>query len=195
MKAGDLVVGGGTILLALLTYLSVRVARASLEAQDAPLVIGAPVPFSSSLAEQIIGLSFDPGRTGFLPDGYEPAFVMRLRNIGRGSAMIRDVRLLLDGADALPLIEEHVVVDPNDVYDAAWPSCAVPSECREDDFSGTLWLFYCHPNGRLLQTVTAVTIKHRELSFLGVEKQPVRRWSRNPKPRNAPSGRTRASAG
>ena len=118
--------GVGTLLLALLTYFAVRVARASVVAADAPLVIGAHVPETTEVAEKLGAANFMPPFAGLLPDGFQakgadgPAFVMRLWNVGRGPAVIRDVRLKIAEDDALKRLPRHVIVDAPGVHDATW---------------------------------------------------------------------------
>src|SRR5450755_2351102 len=117
LTAGDLLVGLGTLMLALLTYLSVRVARSSLEAQDAPLLIGAHVPADSPVAQQLSvppfqqQLSFEPPFAGLLPEGYSPSFLMRLWNVGRGPAVVQDVRLKVGNREALRPMPSHIIVN------------------------------------------------------------------------------------
>lgn len=195
MTAGDLVVGVGTLLLALLTYFAVRVARASVVAADAPLVIGAHVPETTELAEQLGAANFMPPFAGLLPDGFGakgadgPAFVMRLWNVGRGPAVLRDVRLRMDKKDVIRVPPRHVIVDSSGVHDAVWTSLDVPAARRDERHTGTLHLIYAHPNGSLFETASEVELHKRALYFSTIKRRKVRWWRRSSRPRK-PQGAT-----
>jgi hypothetical protein len=183
LTAGDVLVGVGTLLLALLAYLSVRVARASMVAQDAPLVIGAHVPAETEVAQKYAGLGFDPPRAGLLPDGYFPSFVMRLWNVGRGPAVVQDVRLDFGSGDALRPMPSHVIVDAGRAFDGVWTSLDVAEDQRDAELTGTLRIIYSHPNGDLLETVSRVDLRGRALFFRTILRRTGRRRPKGAGPR------------
>lgn len=183
LTAGDLVVGGGTLLLAVFAFLSVRVAGATVEAQDAPLLIGANVPADSPVAKNYAGQSWDPPFAGALAEGSPLAFAMRLWNVGRGPAVVRDVRLEIDGRDALRPLPSHVIVNAGGVHDGVWKEFAVAKDRRSADLTGTLQIIYAHPNGRLLVTVSRVEMRDRALYVRTIRRHKVRRLSRKTQPR------------
>jgi len=183
LTAGDLLVGIGTLLLAVFAFLSVRAAHVTVEAQDAPLVIGANVPASSSVAEACPGQKFDPPFAGVLADGSQFAFVMQLWNVGRGPAVVQDVRLVIEGAEVLRPFPSHVIVPVGDVHDGVWSTFELPETKRDSDLSGTLRIIYTHPNGKLLQTVSRVDLHKRGLSVRTIRRHRVHRWQRDSQPR------------
>lgn len=186
MTAGDLVVGVGTVLLALLTYFAVRVARASVVAQDAPLLIGAHVHGATEVANSLGPANFKPPFAGLLPEGFGfagsdgPAFVMRLWNVGRGPAVVRDVRLRMGKKDVLKPMPRHVIVDTDSpgIFDATWTSLDVPADQRDATHTGTLHIIYAHPNGSLFETVSEVELHKRSLYFSTIKRRRVR-WRRS----------------
>jgi hypothetical protein len=182
LTAGDLLVGIATLLLAGFAYLSVRAARLTVEAQDAPLVIGANVPASSSIAKDCPDQSFDPPFAGVLADGGQLAFVMKLWNVGRGPAVVQDVRLVIEGAEVLRPFPSHVIVPVGGVYDGVWSVFQLPEAERDADLSGTLRIIYTHPNGRLLQTVSRVDLHERGLLVRTIRRHRVHWWQRGSQP-------------
>lgn len=184
LTAGDLVVGVGTLLLAVFAYLSVRVARLSVEAQDAPLLISANVPASSPVAQRCADQCFDPPFAGALPDNGELAFMLRLWNVGRGPAVVRDVRLEIEGKEVLHPMSSHVIVNAaGGVHDAVWTSLAVPVDKRDTDLDGTLRIIYAHPNGGLLMTKSRIDMHERSLYVRTIRRHKVHRWSKQARPR------------
>lgn len=183
LTAGDLLVGVGTVLLAVFAYRSVRVASASVEAQDAPLVIGANVPQSSPVASQCPGQSFDPPFAGALPDGGQLAFVMQLWNVGRGPAVVQDVRLVIEHAEVLRPFPSHVIVHPGGVHDGVWTAFDVPEDKHAADLTGTLRIIYAHPNGKLLETVSRVDLHQRGLYVRTIRRRKVHRRPKGARPR------------
>ena len=179
MTAGDLLVGVGTLALAGLTYLSVRVARQSLEAADAPLVIGAHVPKDSQGLEDIIkqpaaAAVFKLPFAGLLTpeiqlkDHPGRLFVMRLWNVGRGPAVLKDVRLRLGKDDMLGTTLSDVV-PAGGISDQSWASVNLPA--AGGALTGSLRIIYEHPDGRLLQTEQEVELDHSRLYFRTIKRK------------------------
>jgi hypothetical protein len=184
LTAGDLIVGVGTLLLAAFAYLSVRVARLSVEAQDAPLLIGANVPASSPVAQQCAGQRFEPPFAGVLPEGGALSFVLRLWNVGRGPAVVQDVRLEIEGKDVLRPMPSHVIVNPaGGVHDAVWASLDLPEAKRDTDLAGTLRIIYAQPNGGLLTTVSRVDLHQRGLYVRTIRRHRLHRMPKGTRPR------------
>ena len=183
LTAGDVLVGGGTLLLGAFAFLSVRVAGATVEAQDAPLLIGANVPTDSPVAKACGGQSWDPPFAGALAEGNALGFAMRLWNVGRGPAVVRDVRLEIEGKEALRPLPSHVIVNAGGVHDGVWTEFAVAKDKRDADLTGTLRMIYAHPNGRLLVTVSRVEMRGRALYVRTIRRHKVRRLSRKTQPR------------
>ena len=175
MSAGDLVVGCGTLALALFTFLSVRAARAGLDAQDAPMVIGVHVPDDSPIAGQFAPFSFSPPFAGRLPDGYSPQFVLRLWNVGRGPALIRDVQLNLAGHKALGPLPSQLIINPGGVFDGTWATFSVPPTAADGDLAGTLRITYAHSNGVTFQTTSRVEMRAGALNVRTIDRGKVSR--------------------
>jgi hypothetical protein len=184
MTAGDLLVGVGTLALAGLTYLSVRVARRSLEAADAPLVIGSHVPKDSQGLEDIIkqpaaAALFKLPFAGLLPPEIElkdrpgRLFVMRLWNVGRGPAVLKDVRLTLGKDDVLGTTLSDVVVTAGGVSDQSWAKVDLPA--TDGALIGSLRIIYEHPDGRLLHTEQEVELEDSRLYFRTIKRKRARR--------------------
>ena len=108
-----------------------------------------------------------PPFAGLAPDGFgvdggaEPVFVMRLWNVGRGPAVLRDVRLRMHNKDVLRAPPRHVIVDASGVHDAVWTSVDVAAGQRDLRHTGTLHMIYAHPNGSLFETVSEVELYKR----------------------------------
>ena len=183
LTVGDLVVGCGTVLLALLTYFVVRVARHTLVAHDAPLVIGANVPSDTEIASRFQGFAFDPPFAGLLPDGYSPSFVMRLWNVGRGPGVVQDTRLDLGHGDALGPMPSHAVVHAGQVRDESWLDLSLPTDEKDSRYVGRLRIIYAHPNRQLFETISAVELSQRRLYGRTIRRRRSRWWRRGYRPR------------
>jgi hypothetical protein len=73
---------------------------------------------------------------------------MRLWNVGRGPAVVRDVRLRMGKKNVLKPMPRHAIVDTHSpgIYDATWTSLDVPADQRDVKHTGTLHIIYAHPN-------------------------------------------------
>lgn len=178
MTVGEIAVAVGTLALAFFTFRSVRVARAHMDAQDAPLIIAAPVPANSPIVGQFAPFEFDPPFAGLLPDGYSPRFALRLRNVGRGPALVRDVRLRLDGRDALGPLLSQVIIEPDGVFDATWAAFSAPAAICDAGTSGRLSIVYASSGGSTFQTASAVDMRARALHVTTIDRRKLGRRGR-----------------
>jgi hypothetical protein len=119
MTAGDLIVGGGTLALACVTWWlahrtgqevelteeGLRLTRESIEAQDRPWVIATPNEHHKLLGFVDIGMvSMDPHEPEF-------RFAYRLWNVGKGPAVVYYVTLCDEAGNQL-LGEEQMIERP-----------------------------------------------------------------------------------
>jgi hypothetical protein len=188
MTAGDLLVGLATLVLVFFTYRAVRVSRQSVEAADAPLLIGAHVPKDSTGLEEIINvhegatpLAFEPPFAGLVPyeikttEGPRSVVVMRLWNVGRGPAVLKDVRLDLTEGDVLGTTASDVIVTPNGFSDQSWVNLTLPDDVNQTTRGGQLRILYEHPNGHLLQTLQNIEMQSGKLYFRTIKRKRAQR--------------------
>lgn len=169
LTLGDLIVGCGTLALAvftawlgLSTRASARAATEAVEASEEPFVIATPMPLSSPammLREHElpqVGTAPPYGIHRAHDAARGECFVrLRLWNIGQGPAIVIGVQLRpVDGDDLLGGLDQHYPVEAGAAADVEIPSQAWPATARD----GALTLEYIRATGRRYRTTSVVAI-------------------------------------
>jgi hypothetical protein len=164
---GDLIVGGGTLLLAAFTCwlgfetrASAKAAQEAVEASEEPFVIATPTEFKAMHLRE-----HELPQLGTIPPlnihralnaaGGGSFVRLRLWNIGDGPAVATAVQLKsADGADLLGPLDQHYAVSAGGIADIEvisprWP--ALPDD-------GTLTIDYTRASGLAYRTTQEVTI-------------------------------------
>ncbi len=165
INLGEAVVGAGTLLLALFTWRlarqtrsAVKLSRQSIEAQDMPFVIAVTNPNQHWFGE---GPSEASYMWWFRLDDVEgvgkvEGLQVRLWNVGRGPAIVRDVRLDLGGVELLSALDAEIAVAPGGPHDL--PLRLVADELPGGNQSGVLRIYYAHMSGQEYMTRSMVRI-------------------------------------
>ena len=149
---GDALVAAGTLALAGFTWRLARqtrsevnvsreeieLTRQSIEAQDMPFVIATPQQRGWAIRwETMAGAA---------------TLAARLRNIGRGPAMVTDLRLTLDGQDALDPIEAEIPFPAGGEQKHTFSLLAPRPTDETGALSGVLRIYYTHSSGHEYMT-------------------------------------------
>jgi hypothetical protein len=172
--AGDGVVGLGTLALAFFTWRlarqtkadvdvsrdSIAVSREAIEAADMPFVIPSSIPQDSP---------FNLHSTDFPAIRFEQAGPMHWLAVRLCPAIVRDLRLDLDGAELLAPMRNHFPVAAEQAHDlnAELQHAFVPADGERP---GTLTVTYSHASGSLYRTECAVTIRMRYIECESYER-------------------------
>jgi hypothetical protein len=161
LSIGDALVGLGTLGLAGVTGLlawqtrkeaeaskaNIKLTRAGIEAQDMPYVIAVPNP------DQIRDLDGTTNSTFMwwgMHDGQFLTLQLRLWNMGRGPAIVRDIRLEVEGEEWLAANQDEMVIAPEGVRDV---TIAVDrAEPPTSTHLGVLRIYYAHGSGTVHMT-------------------------------------------
>jgi len=159
LSFGDAIVGFGTLALAAVTMWlawqsrrevqvsteSIGLAREGIEAQDMPFVIAVPDPEQAR--------SLDATKSSFWMwwdwHGEDDVYSLQVRlwNIGKGPAIVRDVRLQIGEEDVLKVRSGRfgeIVIAPGAAYDA---NLALESKPPEQERLGSLRVYFVHASG------------------------------------------------
>jgi hypothetical protein len=169
LTLGDALVAFGTLALAGVTFWlalqtrrevklstsSIELARQGIEAQDMPFVICVPNPDQTD-ANGLSNIETRMWWDAFV-DGYR--LQMRLWNIGKGPAIVRDVRLLL-GDDSDILWQRNVdlgelVIGPAEVHDIDVPSSGNQPPAEQ---MGEMHIYYAHSSGSEYMTSSSCPV-------------------------------------
>lgn len=168
--AGDALVGAGTLALAWFTWRlarqtkadvdasrdSIAVSREAIEAADMPFVIPTPVPTSSPFSIRKDG----PATISFEQAGSTHWLNLRLWNLGKGPAIVRDILLDLEDAQVLYGLRNAIPIATEQAHDLnvemRYAFVATDYERR-----GTLTVIYSHASGTHHQTECSVVIAGR----------------------------------
>lgn len=168
LTLGDVVVGAGTLALAVFTAwlgfstrASAKAAGEAVEASEEPFVIATPTPPDS---RAMILRDHELPQVGTPPpygihralDGAGGCFVrLRLWNVGQGPAIVTGVQLRpVDGKDLLGNLDRHYPVAAGDAADIEIPSHAWPATVSD----GVLSIEYVRATGRRYRTSSVASI-------------------------------------
>jgi hypothetical protein len=182
VTAGDIIVGGSTLALAAFAYMSVRVARRTLEAQDAPLIVPEDVHRGSKL-ESVVGTDVftKEAFSGVLPDGRGLRFALRVQNVGRGPAVVKDVRLVLNGRETLDATYSHRFIRAGTFDDFGWVNFDLDELVIKTAAAGTLTIYYAHANRSILKTTSRVRL-HKGRLYVDTIDQTRKGWRESVRP-------------
>jgi hypothetical protein len=174
--AGDALVGAGTLGLAWFTWRLARQTQAdvatsqrAIEAADMPYVIAVPV------ASRLVSEGAGKGHMGFVTPAQGPVVVeMQLENIGKGPAVVVDVRLQIGPfGDVTAIPDQPQPLGAGRIADIRLQAFQNHEELRHPDHpgfsAGMMRIYYTHASGTLYQTASAVDLEGtylRCLSFI-----------------------------
>jgi hypothetical protein len=156
LTAGDAIVGGATLALAFFTWRlarqtrkDVELTRESIDVLDMPYVIASPQPNRRAL-------EFEVTR------GQEWGLLhLRLWNIGKGPAIVSDVRLEVNSDDlVLPLDMQHAVAAGTARDTGLELSTSWPDDGAEEPFDAALTIYYSHASGPEYMTQSIVNLRN-----------------------------------
>lgn len=179
LTLGDALVAGGTLALAGVTFWlawqtrrevalstdSIDLSRQGLEAQDMPFVIAVRAP-----RENTVGTYMTWGM-----DEHEATHLrLRLWNIGRGPAIVRDVRVELEG-DVLEPLPREIPIGAKEVADLEIPAKKDPPPGNQ---VGAVRVYYAHSSGTEYMTKSSARVAERGVRCTDFDRAPSDREAR-----------------
>lgn len=175
---GEAIVGLGTLALAWFTWRlarqtkrevdasteSIGLTRQSIEAQDMPYVIAVAIP--EGVGERRFWMRWRKRR-----DVERVYLRLRLWNIGRGPAIVRDIKLLFPAEeDLLYARQGEVPLGPDQEYDQL--VLDVNGEPPGGEQLGQLRVYYAHTSGTEYMTVSPAKVGDLGVKCTGFRREP-----------------------
>jgi hypothetical protein len=147
---------------------SIAVSREAIQAADMPFVIPTPVPASSPFSIRKNG----PANISFEQAGPIHWMNLRLWNLGKGPAIVRDILLDLEDAQVLHGLPNAIPIATEQAHDLN-VELRYPFVAADSTRHGTLTVIYSHASGTHHQTECAVAIAGRIVTCESFNRSPA----------------------